>query len=88
MRRTGLDYWAKVDLHVWDSLEELKQAADPSARFWYLSTKAHRSHWEADFREGDYLVFGPESRGLPDHSHARRRLPQPEPLHRRGDCPL
>ncbi len=52
VRRTGLDYWAKVDLHVWDSLEELKQAADPSARFWYLSTKARRSHWEADFREG------------------------------------
>ena len=51
VRRTGLDYWAKVDLHVWDSLEELKQAADPSARFWYLSTKASRSHWEADFRE-------------------------------------
>ncbi|MFQ7534103.1 MAG: hypothetical protein ACLRPT_02575 [Akkermansia muciniphila] len=30
VRRTGLDYWAKVDLHVWDSLEELKQAAAPA----------------------------------------------------------
>nr|WP_270588522.1 TrmH family RNA methyltransferase [Akkermansia muciniphila] len=41
VRRTGLDYWAKVDLHVWDSLEELKQAAAPGAQFWYLSTKRH-----------------------------------------------
>lgn len=82
VRRTGLDYWAKVDLHVWDSLEELKQAADPSARFWYLSTKARRSHWEADFREGDYLVFGPESRGLPESmlkEHAGTALTIPMP---------
>ena len=66
VRRTGLDYWAKVDLHVWDSLEELKQAAAPGAQFWYLSTKAPRSHWDAVFHAGDYLVFGPESRGLPE----------------------
>lgn len=66
VRRTGLDYWEKVDLHVWDSLEELQQAASPEARFWYLSTKATRTHWEAAFRQGDYLVFGPESRGLPE----------------------
>lgn len=66
VRRTGLDYWAKVDLHVWDSLEELKQTAGLGARFWHLSTKARRSHWQADFRKGDYLVFGPESRGLPE----------------------
>lgn len=57
MRRTGLDYWAKVDLHVWDSLEELKQAAAPGAQFWYLSTKAPRSHWDAVFHAGDYLVL-------------------------------
>lgn len=57
VRRTGLDYWAKVDLHVWDSLEELKQAAAPGAQFWYLSTKAPRSHWDAVFHAGDYLVL-------------------------------
>ena len=52
VRRTGLDYWAKVDLHVWDSLEELKQAAAPGAQFWYLSTKAPRSHWDAVSTQG------------------------------------
>jgi tRNA (cytidine/uridine-2'-O-)-methyltransferase len=55
-----------VDLCVWDSFEELQAAADADAQFWYLSTKTTRAHWDADFRKGDYLVFGCESRGLPE----------------------
>ncbi len=65
VRRTGLDYWKDVDLRVWESLDELQAAADPAAGFWFLSTKAARSHWEADFQPGDHLVFGCETRGLP-----------------------
>lgn len=65
VRRTGLDYWKEVDLRVWESFDELV-AADPAARFWLLSSKAGRHHWDADFRDGDYLVFGCESRGLPE----------------------
>lgn len=82
IRRTGLDYWTKVDLHVWESLEELQQVASPNAQFWYLSTKASRSHWEAEFQEGDYLVFGPESRGLPESllkEHAKTAITIPMP---------
>ncbi|WP_193212603.1 tRNA (cytidine(34)-2'-O)-methyltransferase [Luteolibacter marinus] len=66
VRRTGLDYWQDVDLRVWEDFGELTAAADPAARFWYLSTKARRSHWDAGFRDGDYLVFGRESKGLPE----------------------
>lgn len=66
VRRSGLDYWKEIDLRVWDSFAELRAAADPDARFWFLSTKARRSHWDADFRAGDHLVFGCESRGLPE----------------------
>lgn len=66
VKRTGLDYWKEVRLRVWPSLDELKRAADPGARFWYLSTKAGRSAWQADFRPGDYLVFGRETKGLPE----------------------
>src|SRR5690606_2149032 len=66
VRRTGLDYWKDVDLRVWESFEDLRAAADPSARFWYLSTKATRAHWDAGFRDGDHLVFGCETRGLPE----------------------
>jgi tRNA (cytidine/uridine-2'-O-)-methyltransferase len=66
VRRAGLDYWPEVDLRVWENFDELVAAADPAARFWLLSTKAARTHWEADFRDGDHLVFGRESKGLPE----------------------
>lgn len=66
IRRTGLDYWREVDVVVWESFGELVAAADPAARFWYLSTKAGTSLWDAHFRRGDHLVFGCESRGLPE----------------------
>lgn len=66
VRRTGLDYWDKVDLRVWDSLDDLRAAAAPEAAFWYLSTKARRSPWQVAFAAGDYLVFGSETRGLPE----------------------
>lgn len=67
VRRTGLDYWHNVKLKVWKSIDELLAAAAPSARFWYLSTKANRSPWNAEFLPGDYLIFGPETRGLPEN---------------------
>lgn len=66
VRRTGLDYWNQVELRVWDSFDELAAAADPTAGFWFLSTKAKRSPWQAAFAPRDYLVFGAETRGLPE----------------------
>src|SRR5688572_19829038 len=66
VRRTGLDYWHEVKLKVWKSIGALQQAADPDASFWFLSTKATASPWQAHFKPGDYLVFGPETRGLPE----------------------
>ena len=84
LRRCGLDYWQHVDLHLWDSLEQLEAAAAPDAQFWYLSTKATRSIWapELPLRDGDYLVFGPETRGLPEawitaHPDHSLRIPMP-----------
>jgi len=66
VRRTGLDYWQDVRLHVWKSFDELQKTAGSEARFWYLSTKAESSPWDASFEPGDYLVFGRETRGLPE----------------------
>lgn len=65
VRRTGLDYWREVQLRVWKSFADLRQDANPAATFWYLSTKAGATPWQAAFQPGDYLVFGPETRGLP-----------------------
>ena len=84
VRRCGLDYWQYVDLHLWDSLEELTASAAPGANFWYLSTKAHHGIWEPSLplNDGDYLVFGPETKGLPQsfistHPDTALRIPMP-----------
>lgn len=66
VRRTGLDYWQDVKLVVWPDFATLKKAADSTASFWFLSTKGKISPWSAIFMPGDYLVFGAETRGLPD----------------------
>jgi len=64
IRRSGLDYWERLDFRTWACLEDL-QAAMPESRFWFLSSKVERSYWEVEFRDGDCLVFGRESKGLP-----------------------
>ena len=66
VRRTGLDYWQDVDLRVWESFADLQRAAASDASFWFLSTRASRTPWSAPFRAGDYLVFGRETKGLPE----------------------
>ena len=66
VRRTGLDYWQDVKLKVWKNFEDLRASADEAARFWFLSTKARSSPWQAEFQPGDYLVFGRETKGLPE----------------------
>jgi len=66
LKRAGLDYWDEVKLHRHVDLEEL-YAALPGSRFLYLTTKVDRSYTDWDYREDDCLVFGPETRGLPEN---------------------
>jgi len=66
LKRAGLDYWQEVDVRVWDSLEELRAAAGASSRFFFITTKATKSYWDAVLPDESYLVFGPETRGLPE----------------------
>lgn len=65
LKRAGLDYWSEVTIHYWDSFADL-QAAYPGHRFFYTSTRASRSYTSVSFEEGDFLVFGKETKGLPD----------------------
>jgi tRNA (cytidine/uridine-2'-O-)-methyltransferase len=65
LRRAGLDYWADVRLSVWPAFAAV-QAAHAGARFWFLTTKATRPYWDAAFADGDFLVFGRETKGLPE----------------------
>src|SRR5690606_19853970 len=72
VRRVGLDYWHEVDLRVWESFQQLFDEAGASPeRFHFLTTKAAKAHWNAAFSAGDYLVFGCETRGLPEALLAR-----------------
>ena len=72
LRRAGMDYWEQCDVQRWPSLEALRAAAG-SARFFYLTTKATRVYWDAGFADGDYLVFGRETRGLPESLLAQEK---------------
>ncbi|MGC1480101.1 MAG: tRNA (cytidine(34)-2'-O)-methyltransferase [Chthoniobacterales bacterium] len=66
LRRAGMDYWHLCDVHRWTSFPALTAAAEPDSRYFYLTTKAERSYWDESFRNGDHLVFGRETRGLPE----------------------
>lgn len=79
LKRAGLDYWHFVEITYWDCLEDL-QKANPSGRFYYFTTKGRTRHSDAHFEEGDFLVFGKETRGLPEpllkaHPHDCLRIP-------------
>ncbi len=63
-KRAGMDYWQSVDLHRIESMEELYKEF-PEGRFFYLTTKSKRIYTDFKFQENDFIVFGPESRGLP-----------------------
>ena len=63
-KRSGMDDWQSVDLHRVNSMEELFSQF-PNGRFFYLTTKSNKKYTDIGFKDGDFLVFGPESRGLP-----------------------
>ncbi|HVF70105.1 MAG TPA: tRNA (cytidine(34)-2'-O)-methyltransferase [Chthoniobacterales bacterium] len=65
LKRAGLDYWKEVDVRLWDSFEQLR-VAHGLARFFFLTTKSERAYYDVEFRPGDFLVFGRETKGLPE----------------------
>lgn len=64
-RRAVMDYLEGVELHQYGHWTEFQAALPDSARVWAFSTHAQQYHTRAGFQRGDYLLFGPESRGLP-----------------------
>ena len=66
VRRVGLDYWPDVDLKVWENWQDFRDGIGADARMYLLTTKTDKPHWGAEFRDGDYLVFGSETKGLPE----------------------
>ena len=66
LKRAGLDYWKEVDLRIWDSLAELEAAQKSDTRYFFLTTKSQRPYYAVIFKPGDFLVFGRETKGLPE----------------------
>lgn len=65
LRRAGLDYWPRLSPLEHDGWPEFLAARRP-ASVWFFTTRASRPVWEARLDPGDYLVFGKETRGLPE----------------------
>ena len=73
LKRAGLDYWKEVDVRLWDSFEELLKAEEQKARLFFLTTKSGCAYYDVRFRPGDFLVFGRETKGLPEAMLAANR---------------
>ncbi|MEI7474489.1 MAG: tRNA (cytidine(34)-2'-O)-methyltransferase [bacterium] len=64
LKRAGLDYWDDVDIKQIPTLEELIEN-NSGSNFYYLTTKTKSSFTDIKFKDGDFLVFGSETKGLP-----------------------
>ena len=73
LQRAGLDYWKEVDVRLWPSFTELRNAQPGDARYFFLTTKTSRAYHAESFKPGDFLVFGRETKGLPEPLLAANR---------------
>ncbi len=71
LKRAGLDYWDKLQIEIHDSWDAFLMKYQ-NAQKYFFSTKADKLYTNISFRDGDFLIFGPETRGLPEsilHEH-------------------
>ena len=66
LKRAGLDYWHFVDISYYDSITEVMDKFYNGNNFWFFSTKSKLVHSDAKYKDGDFLVFGKETKGLPE----------------------
>lgn len=64
LKRAGLDYWYDLDIRYYENLDDF--FSKNQGTFYYCSTKSKHRHSDPSFHDGDYLVFGKETRGLPE----------------------
>ncbi|CAH1189945.1 tRNA (cytidine(34)-2'-O)-methyltransferase [Paenibacillus plantiphilus] len=64
LKRAGLDYWHAVNIHYYDSFQELRDLY-PEGRFFCASTRSSKRYCEHAYEDGDFFVFGKETKGLP-----------------------
>jgi tRNA (cytidine/uridine-2'-O-)-methyltransferase len=64
LKRSGLDYWVHLDVTEYQNVAEWKTQIHDLSRVFLMSSHAEKSYLETDFQDGDWLVFGKESKGL------------------------
>jgi len=64
LKRAGLDYWDKLDVHYYDSFSELEESY-PNAEMYFFTSKGKITYTDIAFPDGVFLVFGRETAGLP-----------------------
>lgn len=72
LKRAGLDYWDKLEISYYDSTEEFF-SKNPDGEFYYFTTKAQTVHSDIKYENGAYLVFGKETKGLPEELLKKNR---------------
>lgn len=82
VRRAGLDYWKDVEVNRWPNWKAYEEKYPVGDRTWFFTTKATTNYWNVGLHEDDHLIFGPETRGLPEtllnkYQHQGLCLPQP-----------
>ena len=65
VKRAGLDYWDKLDIEHIDNLDDLIKE-NQNSNFYYFTTKTDKVYTNISYKQGDFLVFGPETRGIPE----------------------
>ena len=66
LKRAGLDYWNDCKIYYYDSVKEIMDKFYNGKNFWFFTTKAQKTHSDAQYKDGDFLVFGKETHGLPE----------------------
>lgn len=66
VRRAGLDYWNRLDLHVWENIDDFFAANKIDTNAHFATTRTNRAYFETDFKEGDFIFFGSETSGIPE----------------------
>lgn len=65
LKRAGLDYWEFVDIKIYENLDDFMEQ-NQGANIYYFTTKAERVHSDIEYSPGDFLMFGKETRGIPE----------------------
>lgn len=63
LKRAGLDYWQHISLFIYENIEEFYEK-NPDANMVYFSSHGEKTHWDIEFKDEQFLIFGKESKGL------------------------